>query len=922
MKTGLIFLSFLFIITLLTGQCPDRSFVYKRIIYLRDTLKNSPKEQLYELTGYFNILTQCKFTKDSTYALLLQRLGGLYFGENDYLNAILYTRKSISLVAEQKNNPAVNTALSVKSYWNLYHIYKALKLERQSIAALDNCLELGRHYITQYQYALAALENITQRLFDMGDYYKCAEYAQLGESMVNLISPSKMDAENAASIFSSKINSLNFTNRTDEAEKMVLEKISFAEKNKKTELLGPLYGLYGTVLNAKQNPNEAIIFFKKSFDFNKRSGHNLGCAQALNNIGFTYATTLHKNKAALPYYFKAIQFTDANEALNTFDNIANVYVQERKYDSAFYFFQLAFNQISPGFTETDLIKNEEGELPVKITEEYLTGMILDKAAAWLKKYKTTGSKTALEEAIRIYQVTDRYFDKLKTQHVEIQTKLFWKTNNRRLYEQAIEACHATGNTEMAFYFFEKSRSALLNDEISEQQKMSESDLAKQAQLKKNRLELERILKNSPTTSNNYLKWQQQLFNIKKEQELLLKNINNKYAPYARNIAATAPLIMQQVKNDLLNSNKSLLEIFTGDSAVYILSITVNHTSFIKLNKQNYDSLTTAYISYITNDEKSNKNFKDFLNISHQLYQFIFKNIQVQPAGSLIISPDGKSFPFEALLVSNKAGVPDYLFNHYATSYTYSAKYLMNGYAENTKNRNSLLGIAPVKYRVSDSLADLRGSDLSLKNIKNEFSGGTNFVFENATKNNFLQHFPDYAIVQLYTHAAENSATNDPVIYFADGELYLSEVINSRKPITQLVVLSACETANGKLYEGEGIFSFNRGFAALGIPAAISNLWSVENESTYRITELFYKYLAQDFPTDIALQKAKLEFIKTSNTKSKQLPYFWAGTILTGKVTTIKTAKAQPWKIILITTFILAFSGYIIRKRWVTKKRVR
>ena len=105
--------------------------------------------------------------------------------------------------------------------------------------------------------------------------------------------------------------------------------------------------------------------------------------------------------------------------------------------------------------------------------------------------------------------------------------------------------------------------------------------------------------------------------------------------------------------------------------------------------------------------------------------------------------------------------------------------------------------------------------------------------------------------------------NDPVIYFSDSALYLSSLIPDRKPVTQLVVLSACETANGKLYRGEGIFSFNRGFAALGIPAAISNLWSVDNESTYQITELFYKYLSQGLPTDIALQKAKLEFINTT-----------------------------------------------------------
>jgi CHAT domain-containing protein len=59
-----------------------------------------------------------------------------------------------------------------------------------------------------------------------------------------------------------------------------------------------------------------------------------------------------------------------------------------------------------------------------------------------------------------------------------------------------------------------------------------------------------------------------------------------------------------------------------------------------------------------------------------------------------------------------------------------------------------------------------------------------------------------------------------------------------------------------LYHGEGIFSFKSGFAALGIPSSVTNLWSVDDKSTYKITELFYKYLAKGLPLDIALQNAK------------------------------------------------------------------
>ena len=122
-----------------------------------------------------------------------------------------------------------------------------------------------------------------------------------------------------------------------------------------------------------------------------------------------------------------------------------------------------------------------------------------------------------------------------------------------------------------------------------------------------------------------------------------------------------------------------------------------------------------------------------------------------------------------------------------------------------------------------------------------------------------------------------------MIYFADSALYLSELIGDHKPITRLVILSACETGSGKLYRGEGVFGFNRGFAALGIPSTVTNLWSVDNKSSYLLTELFYKYISQGVPLDIALQKAKMELLSGES----KLPYFWAAFVLSGKTNAIE-----------------------------------
>ena len=224
-----------------------------------------------------------------------------------------------------------------------------------------------------------------------------------------------------------------------------------------------------------------------------------------------------------------------------------------------------------------------------------------------------------------------------------------------------------------------------------------------------------------------------------------------------------------------------------------------------------------------------------------------------------------------------------------------------------------MGMAPVTY--SFALTSLSGSDQSLQRIDNYFDRPAILLKGNATKRNFLKEYYKYKIIQLYTHATDSGSTGEPVIYFADSMLSLSELFYEGRPATSLIVLSACETAGGKLYNGEGVFSFNRQFASLGIPSCVSTLWPVDNQSTYAITELFYKYLSRGLPMDVALQSAKKEFMQSLGRENK-LPYYWAAPILVGQSGKIELARRFPWQW-AAALGILALVGL---GRWQMKKR--
>ena len=674
----------------------------------------------------------------------------------------------------------------------------------------------------------------------------------------------------------------------------------------------------------KGNYDKALSYFNQAFSFEKRAGNYINCKIILNDIGYNiYFKHFQNFEKALNYYKQALIFKDqrkflirpdAFETLNLFDNIAIIYVQKGKFDSAFYFFQSAFDQINNGLTEENLLSSTSGIIDNPESKYYILDLLINKGDAFLKRYNTAKQMTDLEEAIRIYKTTDRFLDKVKQQQSDLKSKLFWRSDSRRLYEHAIQAGYLSHNFNVAFYFFEKGRAVLLNDQLNEQQWIKESDVMKQTQVKKRIISLGRKLAHKDSTSAPYAKTQMELFTQKEELYHLEEMIKTLNPLYYQSFLDTTFITLLNVHDKLLNDHQALLEIFTGDSAVYSLLISFGHTYLNMIDKKDFDSTTARFISYISNSSLMNSKFPDYAKTAHHLYELIFQNM-VLPNGRIIISPDGQYFPFEALVTDNtNPSSPVYFLKDHAASYTYSSRYLLNDFNKNVSlNFGNFLGIAPVNYSPKYSLAALNGSNQSLNEIGYNFSDVHILTGADASKRNFQEQFTNYKIIQLYTHASESSNQGEPVIYFADSALYLSELIPESKPQTRLIVLSACETGNGKLNQGEGVFSFNRGFASLGIPSSITNLWSVDNKSTYQITELFYKYLADGLPIDVALQKAKLDFIQKGS-KQNRLPYYWAAAVLAGKSDAIKGNKTFPWKDIAIVSGLLVLSFFVWQKQ--------
>jgi CHAT domain-containing protein len=148
----------------------------------------------------------------------------------------------------------------------------------------------------------------------------------------------------------------------------------------------------------------------------------------------------------------------------------------------------------------------------------------------------------------------------------------------------------------------------------------------------------------------------------------------------------------------------------------------------------------------------------------------------------------------------------------------------------------------------------------------------------------------FPIVHLATHGKFSSRAEDTFILTWDGRLKVADLSGvlqtvdlARERSLELLVLSACETAEGDPQSALGL----AGVAVRsGARSTVATLWRVNDEASASLMEQFYNELAQVRKTRIskaeALRRAQLSILR--NPKYGQQPFFWAAYVLIGNWT--------------------------------------
>jgi CHAT domain-containing protein len=320
----------------------------------------------------------------------------------------------------------------------------------------------------------------------------------------------------------------------------------------------------------------------------------------------------------------------------------------------------------------------------------------------------------------------------------------------------------------------------------------------------------------------------------------------------------------------------------------------------------------------------------------RLYQLLLAPAapQLQGRTQLIIVPDGAlwELPFQAL----QSTQDEYVVERHALSYAPSFRVLVEMARRRERRGNNRLNTATILAFGNPSLETARSNleaGARLTTINNTLPAlpeaehqvralatlygprrSRVYIGDEASEEHLKREAGNFRIVHLATHGVIddrsplysyvllNGSTNPTsskqnikagsianVPTREDGLLEAWELMQLNLH-TEMVVLSACETARGRIGQGEGMIGLSWALFVAGSPTTVASQWKVESASTTELMLSFYRHL-QSTPVRSAsgnvfkaetkaeaLRQASLSLLRSERYSH---PFYWAGFVIIG-----------------------------------------
>lgn len=705
--------------------------------------------------------------------------------------------------------------------------------------------------------------------------------------------------------------------------------------------------------------NQSLDAFQTLFTLTK----DAALSDYIGNIFFERAQTqeMHGDKTQVLADFEAATATFGRSnnplAVECFKAYGNYLKKMGQLDAALMLYNRGIAAAFPNFSQTDVLQNPN-------IDDTAFPEILDIFAAKAFLLKEKNEKSA---AFLTFEKCDTLIQTLLESYQAEQSKYFLSDKALPIYENAIDLALSLNKKDAAVNFAERNKAIVLLENLKDNKAKNFGEVPQNLldEERNSRAEVAYFEKQlyEAATDSAKTKIKSQLFTAKEKLNRFNKNLESNYPKYFDlKTVKNTPLSISRIQQSL-DAQTVAVSYFAGDSTFFIFGFSKNDCQiFSQKSPPQYETAFKALKNTLSNE----KYIRDSTTLAEQTFctqSFaFFKNLLEKPLSALNadnkrsrlrIVPDGflGYLPFELLLTKPserwKGQEVPYLLRQYAVSYAYSLRLLNDTeggasaqnfggfgieYGDSTSNNslsstqsnnaeNSRAVLSSHHDFRSEGLARLAFADDEVKNIQVLLGGGQIWLNGGATKLAFMYNAPNCSILHLAMHGTidEKNPLNSGLIFSktdSSKDNFLSGYdLFAMQFKTGLAVLSACNTGNGELRRSEGVMSLARAFAYAGCPSTVMSLWSIPDESTSKVMLNFYKNLKNGDPKDLALQKAKLEYLQNCPPQYS-IPNEWGATVVIGNISPIdfRAWWEKPWVWGFLIFIVGVFSFLFLRRK--------
>ncbi|HUR10711.1 MAG TPA: CHAT domain-containing tetratricopeptide repeat protein [Flavitalea sp.] len=576
---------------------------------------------------------------------------------------------------------------------------------------------------------------------------------------------------------------------------------------------------------------------------------------------------------------------------------------------------------SPSFTDTLFESNPTNFSGTFTSYKLYEGLVL-KGQICRAIYQQSEDSTVLINSLRAYESAIALVSYITQSYDTDDARFFLKHNTQDAFSGAFEICMLLASLtadrhyiEKAFILTERNKASLLASNVRES-KLKKSlgvppdSLREEQQIK---IQIARLNQLADNTTDSLL--MDSIASDKRNREIRLSQLLKSYEKIPAYYRVKYEEEAGGIESIQQHLNKKQVLISYTIAGKLLHAFVVKRNSFQHFELGNYESIQILIEnlgSELKNVENGHRYKGDDQSITlfHRL--ITATGIDKDSPEEWIIVPDGSLFylPFEVL---KKDYQSEPLLASKIISYIFSTRFFHQTEPPAIGTMPPILAMAPFTMETADTSGLLPGSAKEIDGLK-----GLSLKGPDATLDSFLSHMKGFPIIHLATHAlaqidhpASSYIAFYPTQYGSGGKLYQDELYGLDLDSTALLIISACETGQGKLVNAEGVMSLSRGFASAGVKSIVTTLWKANDATTAFIMQRFHQYLAKGEGRAEALRNAKLDYLHSD--AMLKSPNYWGHLVLIGDSSPVVTRNRMGIWLPVTAFIVIVVSVYWFRR---------